>query len=62
MHGRFDLWALPAKDDWKPEELKPEPKRALMDLKAEFKASSKYSNSWNDPRLDSPRGIHSKTP
>lgn len=31
-----------------------------MDVGAKFKASSFWSNAWNNPRLDSRTGIHSK--
>jgi hypothetical protein len=37
--GRFDLWAVKT-PDFKPLDLKPEPARAMMDLKAVFSASS----------------------
>lgn len=60
--GRFELWADKAEADWKPEELKPEPKRALMDMKSVFSASSYYNKPWSNPRLDSRHGIHSKSP
>jgi hypothetical protein len=62
FQGRFELWADKAEADWKPLDLKPEPKRALMDMKAVFTPSSFYNNGWKNARLDSRRGIHSKSP
>ena len=47
--------------DYKPVEegLKEMPKRAMMDLKAKFSASSFYDKVWNNPRLDSKTAIWS---
>jgi hypothetical protein len=40
------------------EDLPDEPKRAIMDLGASFRASSKWDDNWNKPRLDSTTGIY----
>jgi hypothetical protein len=46
---------LPPKDEEK--ELI-EPKRAMMDLGAKFKAKNTWNAKWNNPRLDSKTGVH----
>ena len=52
-NGRFDFWVLP-NPDFKPEELKPVPQRAMMDLGAKFTAATNWpEKKWNNPRLDS---------
>jgi hypothetical protein len=35
------------------------PKRAMMDLKAKFSASSYYDSAWSNPSLDSKTAIWS---
>ena len=34
------------------------PKRAILDLKGKFTASSYWDGNWKNPRLNSPRGVH----
>jgi hypothetical protein len=56
--ARFDILVLPS-PDFKPlEDLKPQPKRAMMDLGGKFSALNSYDKStWFAPRLDSKRAI-----
>jgi len=50
--GRFDLWALKT-PDFKPEDLKPEAKRAILDLEATVTADHAWDKKWSNARLDS---------
>lgn len=54
-NGRFDLWAVKT-PDFKPEDLKPEPKKAIMELGAIVKGNHKWDDKWANARLDSPTG------
>jgi len=61
IQGKFDLWAYPVvyDADWKPEEPKQPPKRAIMDLGAKTSATSYWdTTNWMNPRLDSRTGFH----
>ena len=58
--GRFDLWVV-MNPNFEPPALKPEPRRAIMDWGATYKAKNYYSKNgskkWYNPRLDSPAGF-----
>ena len=54
--GRFDLWALKT-PDFKPEDLKPEAKKAIMDLEATVTADHVWDKQWENARLDSKTGL-----
>jgi hypothetical protein len=54
--GRFDLWAVKT-PDFKPEDLKPEPKKAIMELNAIVTANHIWDKQWSNARLDSPTGL-----
>ena len=57
--ARFDF-LVDISPDYKPVEgIKEMPKRAMMDLKAKFSASSVWDSAWNNPRLDSKSAIWS---
>ena len=58
IQGRFDLWVV-KNDEYKVKtDLEVEPQRAMMDLGATYKQSSKWSAAWEKPRLDSRSGFH----
>ena len=54
--GRFDLWAVKT-PDFRPEDLKPEPKKAIMELNAIVTANHIWDKEWSNGRLDSPTGL-----
>jgi len=57
--ARFDF-LVDISPDYKPVEgIKEMPKRAMMDLKAKFSASSYWDSTWSNPRLDSKTAIWS---
>lgn len=53
--GRFDLWAVKT-PDFKAPELKPEPKKAIMELGATVTGNHKWDNKWANARLDATTG------
>ena len=55
--GRFDLWVTP-NPNFEPEKVQAAPQKALMELGAEFSASSAWDyGKWFKPRLDSKSSI-----